>query len=70
MTLSLTINETLKCLSLLPNLMQVILVVTVCVWGWFWRGRDCRILTDCYTVITRMTPALRWAVMRDILMFH
>ena len=29
---------------------------------------------DCYnyryTVTTRMTPALRWAVMRAILMFH
>ena len=29
---------------------------------------------DCYTylyiVITSMTPALRWAVMRAILMFH
>ena len=23
-----------------------------------------------YTVITRMTPALRWAEMRAILMFH
>ena len=23
-----------------------------------------------YTVTTRMTPALRWAVMRVILMFH
>ena len=23
-----------------------------------------------YTVTTRMTPALRWAVMRAILMFH
>ena len=24
----------------------------------------------CYIVTTRMTPALRWAVMRAILMFH
>ena len=23
-----------------------------------------------YTVTTRMTPALRWAAVRDILMFH
>ena len=26
--------------------------------------------TDRYTVSTRMTPALRWAAMRAILMFH
>ena len=26
--------------------------------------------TDRYTVTTRMTPALRWAAMRTILMFH
>ena len=26
--------------------------------------------TNHYTVTTRMTPALRWAVMRAILMFH
>ena len=26
--------------------------------------------TYLYTVITRMTPALRWAAMRAILMFH
>ena len=25
---------------------------------------------DRYTVITRMTPALRWGAMRAILMFH
>ena len=24
----------------------------------------------CYTVTTRMTPALRYAVMRAVLMFH
>ena len=30
-----------------------------------------RLYTDRYTVITtRMTPALRWAAMRVILMFH
>ena len=29
-----------------------------------------RLYTYCYTVTTRMTPALRWAVMRAILMFH
>ena len=29
-----------------------------------------RIYTFRYTIATRMTPALRWAVMRDILMFH
>ena len=33
-------------------------------WG---RGR---LYTYYYTVTTRMTPALRWAVMRVILMFH
>ena len=26
--------------------------------------------TDRYTVTTRMTPALRWAATRAILMFH
>ena len=26
--------------------------------------------TNRYTVTTRMTPALRWAVTRAILMFH
>ena len=29
-----------------------------------------RLFTYRYTVTTRMTPALRWAVMRAILMFH
>ena len=29
-----------------------------------------RLYTYCYTVTTRMTAALRWAVMRAILMFH
>jgi len=29
-----------------------------------------RIYTYRYTVTTRMTPALRWAAMRTILMFH
>ena len=29
-----------------------------------------RLYTYGYTVTTEMTPALRWAVMRDILMFH
>ena len=29
-----------------------------------------RLYTYPYTVTTRMTPALRWAVMRAILMFH
>ena len=29
-----------------------------------------RLYTYRYTVTTRMTPALRWAAMRDILMFH
>ena len=38
----------------------------VCVW---WGGRD-YIYTYHYTVTTRMTYALRWAVMRAILMFH
>ena len=35
-------------------------------WG---RGRG-RLYTYRYTVTTRMTPALRWAAMRAILMFH
>ena len=36
-----------------------------------WRGRmRGRIYTYCYTVTTRMAPALRWAAMRAILMFH
>ena len=29
-----------------------------------------RLYTYRYTVTTRMTPALRWAAMRVILMFH
>ena len=29
-----------------------------------------RVYTHRYTVTTRMTPELRWAVMRAILMFH
>ena len=29
-----------------------------------------RLYTYRYTVTTRMTPVLRWAAMRDILMFH
>ena len=29
-----------------------------------------RLYTYCYTVTTRMTPALRWAAMGSILMFH
>ena len=32
-------------------------------------GRE-RLYTYCYTVTTRMSPALRWAMMRPILMFH
>ena len=37
-----------------------------------WRGRleGGRLYTYRFTVTTRMTPALRWAVMRAILMFH
>ena len=33
-------------------------------------GRRGRLYTYRYTVTTRMTPALRWAAMRAILMFH
>ena len=33
-------------------------------------GRRGRLYTYRYTVTTRMTSALRWAVMRAILMFH
>ena len=33
-------------------------------------GEEGRIYTYCYTVTARMTPALRWAVMRAILMCH
>ena len=29
-----------------------------------------RLYTSRYTVTTRMTSALRWAVMRAVLMFH
>ena len=36
---------------------------------WWFGGRG-RLYTYCYTVTTRMTSALRWAVMRAILMFH
>ena len=36
------------------------------VWSW---GRG-RLYTYRYTVTTRMTPALRWAAMRPILMFQ
>ena len=32
-------------------------------------GRE-RLYTYRYTVITRMTPALKWAAMRAILMFY
>ena len=33
-------------------------------------GGGGRLYTHRYTVTTRMTPALRWAAMRAILMFH
>ena len=33
-----------------------------------WGGE--RLYTYRYTVTTKMTPALRWAAMRAILMFH
>ena len=33
-------------------------------------GGSGRLYTDCYTVTTRMIPALRWAAMRAILMFQ
>ena len=33
-------------------------------------GRGGRLYTYRYTITTRMAPALRWAVMRAILMFH
>ena len=36
---------------------------------WRWGKREI-IYTCHYTVTTRMTPALRWATMRAILMFH
>ena len=35
-----------------------------------WRWGRGRLYTCRYTVTTRMTPELRWAVMRAILMFH
>ena len=35
---------------------------------WRWGKRE--IIYYCYTVTTRMIPALRWAAMRAILMFH
>ena len=41
-------------------------------WGkgvWRWGEREI-IYTYLYTVTTRMTPALRWAPMRAILMFQ
>ena len=37
--------------------------------GGGWEGRG-RLYNYRYTVTTRMTPALRWAAMRAILMFH
>ena len=33
-------------------------------------GEEGEYYTYCYTVTTRMTPALKWAVTRAILMFH
>ena len=42
-------------------------MVVVVVWRW---GKRERLYTYRYTVTTRMTPALRWAAMRAILMFH
>ena len=33
-------------------------------------GRGGRLYTYRYAVTDRMTPALRWAAMRDILTFH
>ena len=35
-----------------------------------WRCGERRLYTYRYTVTTRMIPALRWAAMRAILMFH
>jgi len=35
-----------------------------------WRWGKRRLYPYHYTVATRMTPALRWAVMRAIFMFH
>ena len=34
------------------------------------RGKREAVIAYRYTVTTRMTPALRWAAMRAILMFH
>ena len=52
----------------------------VCVWGWgvgvmgggsgYGGGGRGRLYTYRYTVTTRMTSALRWAAVRDILMFQ
>ena len=39
-----------------------------CVWSW-WEEGDYN-YTYRYTVTTKMTPALRWAAMTDVLMFH
>ena len=45
-------------------------------WGWGKGGEgglevgEKEIIYLSYTFTTRMTPALRWAVMRAILMFH
>ena len=36
----------------------------------FLHGERGRLYTYRYTVTTRMIPALRWAAMRAILMFH
>ena len=36
---------------------------------WRWGKRETISYTYRYTVTTRMTPALRWAAMRAILMF-
>ena len=41
---------------------EVVVVVVV--------GGGARLYTYRYTVTTRMTPALRWAAMRAILMFQ
>ena len=85
-TLSLTINETLKWLSSLPISMQESF--------WWWQCSDrynsltlphlhkpfppslisrtvsVDVKHHVYFVTTWMTPALRWAAMRAILMFH
>ena len=55
-------------LLLLPLLLlsTVRLMGEFCVWEYLY---NC-LSTYRYTVTARMTPALRWAVMRDILMFH